>query len=71
MPRFEKGTHVSWAWGAHQAEGIVAQVFTRRVRRKIAGKVITRNGTEAEPAYLVRQTNGGRVLKSESELTRA
>ena len=66
-----KGTHVSWAWGAHRAEGIVAQKFTSRVKRTIKGKTIVRNATEEEPAYLVRQTDGGQALKSQSELTRA
>ncbi len=66
-----KGTHVSWAWGAHRAEGIVAQKFTKRVRRTIKGKTIVRNATEEEPAYLVRQTDGAQALKSGSELTRA
>jgi hypothetical protein len=68
---FGKGTHVTWRWGAHQAEGIVAEAFTRRVKRKIAGKVIVRNGSEEEPVYLVRQADGGKALKSASELTRA
>ena len=68
---FDKGTHVSWAWGAHRAEGIVAQKFTARVKRIIKGKTIVRNASEAEPAYLVRQTDGGRALKSQSELTKA
>jgi len=67
---FEKGTHVAWTWGAHEAEGIVAETFTRRVRRVIKGKTVIRNGTEEEPAYLVRQADGGRVLKSQSELRR-
>ena len=67
----EKGTHVSWAWGAHRAEGIVAQRFTARVKRTIKGKTVVRNASEDEPAYLVRQANGNRVLKSASELTRA
>ena len=67
----DKGTHVSWAWGAHRAEGIVAQKFTARVKRTIRGKTIVRNATADEPAYLVRQANGGSALKSASELTRA
>jgi hypothetical protein len=68
---FEKGDHVRWPWGAHHAEGIVAQKFTARVKRTIKGKAIIRNATPEEPAYLVRQTDGARALKSQSELTRA
>jgi len=65
------GTHVTWQLAGHRAEGIVAQKFTRRVKRVIKGKTIVRNGSEAEPVYLIRQANGGRALKSHSELSRA
>ena len=68
---FDKGTHVSWAWGAHRAEGIVAQKFTARVKRTIKGKTIVRNASDDDPAYLVRQHDGNRALKSASELSRA
>jgi hypothetical protein len=68
---FETGTHVTWAWGAHRAEGIVGQKFVRRVKRTIGGKVVVRNASDAEPAYLVHQAGGARVLKSGSELTAA
>jgi hypothetical protein len=71
MSRLKVGTHVAWRWGAHQAEGIVAEIFTRRVRRTIKGKTIIRNGSEAEPVYLVRQADGARALKSASELAPA
>ena len=68
MQSFHKGDHVRWIWGAYEAEGIVAQKFTARVKRTIKGKAIIRNATEDEPAYLVRQSDGGRALKSGSEL---
>jgi hypothetical protein len=66
-----KGDKVSWAWGAHRAEGTIAQRFTARVRRTIKGKVVIRNASAAEPAYLIVQDDGARALKSASELTRA
>ena len=71
MPQFSKGDHVTWKWGAHHAEGIVAQRFTSRVKRTIKGQAVIRNASEAEPAYLVRQSDGGRALKSGSELSKA
>jgi hypothetical protein len=71
MTKLKPGTHVTWRWGAHQAEGIVTDMFTRRVRRTIKGKTIIRNGSEAEPVYLVRQGDGAVALKSASELTPA
>ncbi|MEQ1768414.1 MAG: DUF2945 domain-containing protein [Devosia sp.] len=63
-----KGDKVRWTWGAHHADGVVQQKFTRRVKRSIKGQTIVRNATEDEPAYLVVQEDGGRALKSASEL---
>jgi hypothetical protein len=71
MADFRKGAAVSWAWGAHRAEGVVTQKFTRRVKRTIKGATVIRNASETEPAYLVRQSDGGRALKSASELDQA
>jgi hypothetical protein len=65
---FSKGDKVRWKWGPHEAEGKVRQKFTRRVKRRIAGTTVIRNASAGEPAYLVVQEDGCRVLKSESEL---
>lgn len=66
-----KGDKVAWTWGDAKAEGKVRQKFTRRVSRTIKGTKVIRNASEAEPAYLIVQEDGGRVLKSSSEITRA
>lgn len=68
---FSKGDKVQWTWGSGTAQGTVAEVFTDRVTRSIRGKEITRNATQDEPAYLVRQEDGDTALKSASELKRA
>ena len=47
------------------------EVFTERVSRTIKGSEITRNATEDDPAYLIEQDDGDRVLKSHSELRKA
>lgn len=65
-----KGTRVSWKWGAHRAEGKVAESFTEDVERTIKGETVKRKASKAEPAYLVEQEDGGRALKSHSELTK-
>ena len=69
--KFRKGEAVRWAWGGNTAEGKVAQSFTRRVKRTIKGTTVTRNASEEEPAYLIVQDDGDRVLKSASELSKA
>ena len=71
MTKFAKGTKVSWKWGAHSAEGKVAESFTEDVARTIKGEAIKRKASEDEPAYLIEQADGGRVLKSHSELEKA
>ena len=68
---FEPGATVRWSWGKGEAEGKVAEVFRRRVQRTIKGSKIVRNGSDSEPAYLVEQSDGGRALKSHSELDKA
>lgn len=65
---FAKGARVSWKWGAGVGEGEVIERFERRVSRTIAGKRISRVGSHENPAYLVGQDDGGKVLKKGSEL---
>ena len=66
--KFREGSEVSWKWGANHASGKVRQVFTRRVQRTIKGTRVVRRASEDEPAYLIEQADGGRALKSHSEL---
>ncbi len=63
------GDEVEWNWGSSTATGTVRERFTSRVTRTIDGKGVTRNATEDEPAYLITQEDGSRVLKSASELS--
>lgn len=65
---FKKGDDVKWNWGPSQAEATVAEVHTDRVERTIDGKKKTRNGTEDNPAYVLEQSDGQKVLKLHSEL---
>ncbi len=62
------GESVRWSWGAHTATGKITERFTERVTRTIKGTEVTRNATDDEPAYLIEQDDGDRVLKSHSEL---
>jgi hypothetical protein len=67
---YSKGVQVTWAWGAHEAHGEIEDIFTRRVQRTLKGAKVVRKGTPDEPAYVVRQSDGDRALKSHSELSR-
>lgn len=65
-----EGSKVRWNWGQGTATGKIAERFERRVSRTIKGKRIARNGTADNPAYLIEQEDGSRVLKRGSELER-
>ena len=68
---YEVGTRVKWNWANGTGEGKVTEVFTDSVERTIKGSTIKRNATEDAPAYLIKQDDGDRVLKSHSELEKA
>lgn len=63
-----KGSKVTWKWGSSTAEGKVAEVHREKVTRQIKGEKITRDGSKDDPAYLIEQEDGGKVLKLKSEV---
>ena len=65
---FRSGQAVRWNWGSGTAEGEVKQSFERRVQRTIKGTKVVKNGTKENPAYLIEQKDGDKVLKRGSEL---
>ena len=71
MTKYNVGDKVAWNWGNGTGSGKVSEKFTDKVTRKISGKEVTRNADKENPAYLIEQDDGDRVLKSESELKKA
>ncbi len=65
------GDQVEWNWGSGTGTGKVVERFTEKVKRTIDGSEITRDASEDDPAYLIEQDDGDRVLKSSSELSSA
>jgi hypothetical protein len=63
-----KGSKVTWKWGANEAHGKIIERFTSEVTRTIKGTEVTRKATQKEPAYMIEQEDGDKVLKSRSEL---
>lgn len=63
-----KGTLVSWKYGTGTATGKIEETFRETVTRKLKGSDITRHGTADNPAFLIVQGNGERVLKLKSEV---
>ena len=64
----KKGNTVHWQWGAAEAEGTIEKKYTKPVTKTIKGTKVKRQASTDEPAFEIKQTNGGKVLKSESEL---
>lgn len=66
-----EGSRVKWNWGNGTGEGKVEETYTREVTRTIKGSKITRKGEEGNKALLIKQEDGSRVLKLESEVEKA
>lgn len=66
-----EGSEVSWSWSGSTATGKVVEIHRERVTRSLGGSDITRNGSDDDPAYLIEQEDGSRVLKLRSEVERA
>ncbi len=66
---YGKGDKVSWHWGSGTAHGKVDERFERRVQRTLKGAKVVKNGTKDNPAYLIVQSDGDKVLKRGSELS--
>ncbi|MDX1518434.1 MAG: DUF2945 domain-containing protein, partial [Woeseiaceae bacterium] len=63
---YAPGDAVKWQWGDGFGEGQIVERFTEKVTRKIDGTDVTRDASDSEPAYLIEQDSGDRVLKSHS-----
>lgn len=66
-----QGSEVEWDWGNGTGKGVVVERYTDKVTLTIKGADVTRNASEDEPAFKIRQEDGDEVLKSESEVRRA
>ncbi|KLI62955.1 DUF2945 domain-containing protein [Aurantiacibacter marinus] len=68
---FQTKQYVQWDWGNGTAKGQITERFERDVTRTLKGSEVTRNGSEDDPAYLIKQEDGDEVLKLGSELKAA
>ncbi len=65
---FSEGDSVKWKWSKGWGRGKVAERFTEDVTRSLSGTEVKREASRDEPAYLIEQDDGDRVLKSHSEI---
>lgn len=68
---YRKGATVRWHWGSGTARGKIEERFDRLVQRTLKGSKVVKNGTADNPAYLIEQEDGAKVLKRGSELSSA
>ena len=66
-----EGTTVRWQWSGSSATGKVVEIHHSTIVRELGGSEITRHGSDDDPAYLIEQEDGSRVLKLRSEVERA
>ncbi len=71
MAGYNKGTKVEWDWGNGTGTGKITEVFTDDVERQIDKNKVKRKASNDEPAYMIEQEDGDRVLKSHSEVRKA
>jgi metal-dependent hydrolase (beta-lactamase superfamily II) len=64
------GTDVRWNWGNGTATGTVQDVRHEKTSIQSKGETITRDGTDDDPALIIEQEDGTRVLKLSSEVER-
>lgn len=68
---YRSNQYVEWDWGNGTACGQIEKRFEREVKRTLDGSEVTRDGSEDNPAYLIKQDDGSKVLKLGSELRAA
>ena len=68
--QYSEGDKVSWKWGSGKGHGKVQSKFTEKTTRKIDGSEVSRDGSEDDPAYYVKNEDGNNVLKLGSELSK-
>lgn len=71
MTQFKNGDYVVWKWSNGLGHGTVDGVRLERTSIETKGKTIVRNGTPDNPAIIIKDHNGVKVLKLASELDKA
>lgn len=65
---FRTGQYVKWKWGNAYAHGQIEDRFEKKVTRTLKGTDVTKDGDDENPAYLISQEDGDKVLKRGSEI---
>ena len=63
-----EGDKVRWNWGGSDAYGTIKSIFHSKTTRHIKGTEVVKHGTQDNPALMIEQDDGDRVLKLLSEV---
>lgn len=66
--KYNNGDKVKWTWGSGEATGEITDRYEEETTHTIKGNEVTRKGSKDDPAYMIKQDDGDRVLKLGSEL---
>lgn len=69
--QINKGDKVTWKWGRGVARGTVDEIHPEKTTRSIKGAKVTRKGTNKNPALIIKQKDGQRVMKAKREVKSA
>jgi len=69
MATVKKGDSVTWNYAKGKAEGVVAEVHTDDVEKKVQGTNVKRKGSKEEPALVLKQGDK-KIIKSASEVSK-
>lgn len=65
---YRQGQQVTWKWGNGSASGNIERVSHEKTEIQSKGSTITRNGSAADPAIIIKQEDGTKLIKLASEL---
>ena len=65
---YSKGDKAEWKWSNGTASGEVEKVSHEKTDIQSNGSTITRNGSKDDPAVVIKQNDGTKVIKLASEL---
>lgn len=65
---YSKGDTAKWSWGNGSASGTVEKVAHETTEIQSNGQTIKRKGSQDDPAVVIKQDDGTKVLKLASEL---
>ena len=68
---FQTNQYVQWNWGNGTGTGEVVKRYTRKTTLTIKGSDVTRDASDDEPAFRIKQDDGDEVLKSITEIEAA